>query len=51
MPSSTLRVRGRPVPERGLSVYKDGKCGITATIFAPNPSMDAVMQDGQQSGK
>ncbi len=52
MPSSTLRVRGDGMfPSSGLSVYKDGKCGITATIFAPNPGTDAVMQtDNHQAG-
>jgi len=52
LPASPLRLRGDALfPDAGLSVYKDGKCGVTATIFAPNPQTDAVMQtDNPRAG-
>jgi hypothetical protein len=28
----------------GVSLYTNGVCGVKATVFAPNPSQDAVMQ-------
>ena len=44
-PSSSLSVRGDGLFPVGTgSSYKDGVCGVTATIFAPNPTQDAVMQ-------
>ncbi len=52
LPSSPLRLRGDALfPDAGLSVYKDGKCGVTGTIFAPNPQTDAVVQtDNPRAG-
>lgn len=31
------------------SVYTDGKCGVTATVFAPNPTQDGNLQTGNPS--
>ena len=51
-PSSALSVRGDGLfPVGGGSSYKDAVCGVSATIFAPNPTQDAVMQtDNNQAG-
>jgi hypothetical protein len=52
LPTASLSVRGDALfPDAGASVYKHGKCGVTATIFAPNPHTDAVLQtDNRQAG-
>jgi hypothetical protein len=52
LPSSTLSVKGDGLfPDGSFSKYANGVCGVTATIFAPNPTQDAVMQtDNPQAG-
>jgi hypothetical protein len=44
-PSSALSIRGDGLfPDGSSSDYTSGVCGVTATIFAPNPRQDAVLQ-------
>ena len=43
-PGSLLAVRGDGLfPDGANSDYTSGVCGVTATIFAPNPTQDAVL--------
>ena len=52
LPTSTLTIKGDGLfPTGTASDYKNGVCGVTATIFAPNPTGDAVLQtDNNQAG-
>jgi hypothetical protein len=36
-------------PDGATSKYADGVCGVTGTIFQPNPTRDAVMQTDNPS--
>lgn len=50
--TSALAIRGDGLfPVGSASVYSNGVCGVTATVFAPNPTQDGVMQtDNPQAG-
>lgn len=52
-PSSALSIRGDGLfPSGSSSAYSNDVCGVTGTIFAPNPSQDAVMQtDNSQADR
>src|SRR5262249_8122266 len=51
VPSSALSIRGDGLfPDGSGSDYTAGVCAVTATIFAPNPTQDAVLETlGHQS--
>jgi hypothetical protein len=50
--TSAASIRGDGLFASGLiSAYSNGVCGVTATVFAPNPTQDAVLQtDNPQAG-
>ena len=52
LPTSAASIRGDGLFPVGLSsAYSNGVCGVTATVFAPNPTQDAVVQtDNPQAG-
>ena len=51
-PGSPLSIRGDGLfAVSSGSAYTNGVCGVTATVFAPNPTRDAVLQtDNPQAG-
>jgi hypothetical protein len=48
--SAPVALRGDGLfPDGDYSDYADKVCGVTATVFAPNPTQDAVMQTDNSS--
>jgi hypothetical protein len=52
LPTSATSIRGDGLFVVGVSsAYSNGVCGVTATVFAPNPTQDGVLQtDNPQAG-